>query len=90
MAEVIRATGIATYSNLCVNIPEVGKNGIVGVIYRLSVKWSDQEADLIYTLTKLHEYDNGERSAVQGTSGNKKWASRIAKRYDLKVPKEEQ
>lgn len=89
MAEVIRSTGIATYSNLRMNVAEAGKNGVVGIIYRLSVKWSDIEADLVYTLTKLYEYDNGERTVSQNTSGDKKWASRIAKRYDLKVPKEE-
>lgn len=59
----------------------------VTFIRSLSVDWSDQEGDYVYVLTKLAEYKNGERDIAGAVSGNKEWAHRIAKHYEIEVPK---
>ena len=59
------------------------------VIRKLSVKWSDELADYKYTLTVLHEYDNGERRVEKIVTGDKKWAKNNANHYSLLMPKEE-
>lgn len=67
-----------------------GSNEDVKFIRNLTVDWSDQEGDYVYVLTKLAEYHNGERELAGTVSGNKKWASRIAKHYGIPVPKVEE
>lgn len=58
------------------------------VIRRLTVDWSDKAGDYVYTLNCLHEFSNGERQLVKSESGDLAWAERIAKHYNIEVPKE--
>ena len=51
--------------------------------------WDDAKADDIYFMTELNAYANGEVIKNRQLWGDRDWAKKIAKRYDLSMPKSE-
>ena len=66
------------------------RDDVVARHYQLTSRWSDRLADQIYFLSTLVENSEGERHKVAEHDGDRAWAERIAKHYNIELPEEEE